>query len=35
MAENCFGRVAHKDNAKIMILDEPTAVLDPVAETQV
>ena len=29
-----LARVAYKDNAKIMILDEPTAALDPVAETQ-
>ena len=29
-----LARAAYKDNAKIMILDEPTAALDPVAETQ-
>lgn len=28
-----LARAAYKDNAKIMILDEPTAALDPVAET--
>lgn len=29
-----LARAAYKDNAKIMILDEPTAALDPVAETK-
>ena len=29
-----LARAAYKDNAKIMVLDEPTAALDPVAETK-
>lgn len=29
-----LARAAYKDDAKIMILDEPTAALDPVAETK-
>ena len=29
-----LARAAYKDNAKIMVLDEPTAALDPVAETE-